>query len=159
MRIENAGFRDLEAALGQITTRATRRNVGRRALRAAAEPIRAKAAQLAPDDPRTDAPYDLKTSIVVSSRQKSGRATRHRRESPTEVVVFIGPTKEGYPQAIMQEFGTKHHSARPYLRPAWSIEGGLKALDRIRAAMAIEIEKAIGRQARRAARRAARGGQ
>lgn len=150
VRVE--GLRELDHALSELTKQTTRRAVARRALKEAGEPIRARAQALAPDDPRTAAPFDLTQSIAMSSRQKSGRATRHRKESPTEVTVFIGPTREGYPQAIMQEFGTVHHRAQPYLRPAWDSEGGMTALGRIVKAMREQIDKAVARQRRRIAR-------
>lgn len=146
------GGRELEQALSEISSQATRRATGRRALREAGEPIRAEMQLQAPDDPLTGAPHDLKQSIAMSSRQKSGRATRYRKESPTEVVVHIGPTKEGYPQAVMQEFGTKHHRAQPYIRKAWDSQGGQTALRRILSALREEIWKSVRRQERKAAR-------
>ena len=152
--VTTSGFAELEKALGEIAKHTTRRAVARRALTNAGEPIRALAQDLAPDDPNTRAPQDLKQSIAISSRQKSGRATKYRKESDQEVVVHIGPTKEGYPQAIMQEFGTRHHPAHPYMRPAWDAEGGDKALARIGRELGSEIEKAAARAARAAARKA-----
>jgi len=146
------GLRELDAALSELTKQTTRRGVARRALKEAGEPIRERMEQLAPDDRRTDAPFDLKQSIALSSRQKSGRATKYRKESPTEVTVFIGPTKEGYPQAIMQEFGTVHHAAQPYMRPAWDAEGGGRALERIKKTLRAAIDKAVARQRRAIAR-------
>jgi HK97 gp10 family phage protein len=146
------GLRELDAALSAIAKQTTRKSVARRALKQAGEPILARARSLAPDDPRTRAPLDLTDSMALSSRQKSGRATKYRKESPSEVVIHIGPTKEGYPQAIMQEFGTVHHAAQPYLRPAWDGEGGNRALGRIVKAMKAAIDKAARRQAKAARR-------
>lgn len=153
-----AGGRELEAALGQIAKQATRRNVGRRALRAAGEPILQAMIDKAPDDPRTNGENDLKTSLAMSSRQKSRRGGTYRPEGPKEVTVHIGPTKSGYPQAMMQEFGTVHHPPQAYIRPAWDAEGGEAALDRIGEALGEEIGKAVKRQERRAQRAAARAG-
>lgn len=150
MRFE--GGRELERALGELTKQATRRAVVRRALRAAGEPILAAMQAKAPDDPRTNGQNDLKTSLAMSSRQKSRRGGAFRPEGPKEVVVHIGPTRHGYPQAIMQEFGTSHHPPHAYIRPAWDAEGGERALDRIGTALGEEIDKAAKRQARRAAR-------
>lgn len=150
--VRTDGFRELERALSDIAKHTTRRAVGRRALRAAADPIRDRAEQLAPDDARTAAPLDLKSSIVISARQKSGRATQYRAESKGEVVLHIGPTRDGYPQAIMQEFGTRHHPAKPYMRPAWDGEGGEKAIGRIGKALGEEVDKAAARAARKAAK-------
>lgn len=150
VRVE--GLRELDAALSEITKQTTRKSVARRALKDGGEPIRALAQQLAPDDPATSAPFDLTQSIEMSSRQKSGRATRYRKESPTEVAVHIGPTKDGYPQAIMQEFGTVHHAAQPYMRPAWDSEGGMNALRRIIKGMRTHIDRTVARQRKRIAR-------
>lgn len=77
------------------------------------------AAGIAPDDPKTPPPYDLKSSITVSTRQRSGRAKHDRPLGRYEARAYMGPTKYGYPQAIMQEFGTIHETAQPYMRPAW----------------------------------------
>lgn len=154
--VRTTGFRELEAGLSQLASKLTRKNVGRRALKTAAEPIAASARRHAPDDPATP-DIDLESSIKVSSRQKSGRQTRHVKESPTEVVMFVGPTREGYPQAIMQEFGTRHHAAQPYMRPAWDEEGGDTAVRRIGKALGEEIPKAVGRQNRKLARATKKG--
>lgn len=147
-----AGGRDLERALGEIAKQATRRAVGRRALRAAGEPILQAMKDKAPDDPKTNGLKDLKSSLAMSSRQRSKRGGAYRPESSGEVVVHIGPTRHGYPQAVMQEYGTGHHPPHAYIRPAWDAEGGEAALDRIGEALGSEIDKAAKRQAARARR-------
>lgn len=97
------------------------------------EPMRAFAATLAPDDPKTSAPYDLATSISVSTRQRSGRARRDRALGQYDARAFMGPTKFGYPEAMFAEFGTGQRfwqppgatkstgvmRAWPYMRPAY----------------------------------------
>lgn len=149
MTMQTTGFRELEQDLAALDKRATRRTVARKALKAAAEPIAAKAIELAPDDPATGPPYDLKSSIAVSTRTSS-RSARKRR--PSDQVVHIGPTKFGYPQAMVQEFGGKFHRAIAYMRRAWRAEGGQRALDRIAKVMADEIARAVKLQDRRLAR-------
>jgi len=149
MTMQTQGFRELEANLAALEKRATRRTVARKALMAAAEPIEAKAIELAPDDPTTGPPYDLKSSIVSSTRTSSKSA---RKQRPSEQRVHIGPTKFGYPQAMIQEFGGKFHRAIGYMRRAWRAEGGQKALDRMAKVMASEITRAIKLQDRRHAR-------
>lgn len=103
-------------------------------LTAALTPMRDTAIYLAPDDPRTSPPWDLKTSIEVSVRQRSGRARSDRDLGRFDARAFMGPTKYGYPQAIMEEFGTINAVATPYMRPAWDNDK-MKALGIIRAGL------------------------
>jgi len=152
-RMKTSGFREFEKALGEVTKATQRRALGRRALKKTAEPITQRMAELAPDDPATGAPLDLTSSVSQSPRQKSGRATKFRKQSKTEQVIHIGPTKDGYPQAIMQEFGTVHHRAVGHMRRAWDAFGGLKALDRLGRHLWADLEKTLKRQERRLAKK------
>lgn len=148
------GLRDLDAALSQLsqaTGKAVLRRIGRKAL----EPMRADAQARAPDDPNTP-DVDLESSIIISSRQKSGRQSKRSGEEKRSVVVYMGPSPDGYPQAIMQEFGTVHHGPQPYMRPAWDANKS-KALSIIKDDLGAEIDKAAQRAARKAARLAAKG--
>lgn len=157
--VQTTGFRELEQAMSQLESRYARRGSGRNALRVAAEPIKERARSFAPDDPATQKPFDLTESIEHSTRQKSGPQRRYRRLPDHVIEVHVGPTKEGYPQAIPQEMGTVHHAAHPFMRPAWDLEGGRKALGRISSALSDEIVGAVKKQERklaRAARKAAR---
>lgn len=86
------------------------------------EPMAEYARVMAPDDPATPPPYDLKTSIAVGTRQRSGRARSDRALGKYDARAYMGPTKFGYPQAIMMEFGTIDDVAQPYMRPAWDSE-------------------------------------
>lgn len=146
--VQVEGLSALEQALGQLP-QATAKNILRRTSRAALEPMAEVARQLAPDDPVTGAP-DLRTSIAVSHRHKSGRALRLAL-SAHSVTTFMGPTKGGYPQAIMQEFGTEHHPPQPFMRPAWDQEAEA-TLERVRVGLGDEIRKAADRLARKQAR-------
>lgn len=74
--------------------------------RRAAEPIRLRASQLAPRAP--GAP-DLADNIGISSI-----ATRRQ----DEVSYAIGPTKAFF-YGFYQEYGTIHHGAQPFMRPAF----------------------------------------
>jgi hypothetical protein len=56
---------------------------------------------------------------VVSTRQRSGAAKSDRALGQYEARAYMGPTKFGYPQAMMQEFGTRRHSPSPYMRPSY----------------------------------------
>lgn len=111
----------------------------------AVEPIRDTASSLAPDDVRTANP-DLESSIVVSSRQRSGRAKSDRPLGQYDARVFIGPAGNSfaYPQAIFQEFGTVKMAAQPYLRPAWDAQKG-NALALLKALFGAHIRKIIAK--------------
>lgn len=167
------GLSELDAALGALP-KATARNVLKRALKKAGEPIAAEARRLAPVDEG-----HLRDSIVVSPRLKnraglaefsaalrSGaskeaatRALRDARraaagsKSFAETYVGAGPL----PQAHLVEFGTVNMAAQPFLRPAFDREkaGAARA---IRDELADAIEKAAARLERKAARLAAKGG-
>lgn len=82
-------------------------------------PMRDAARRLAPDDPLTGPPWNLPTSIEVSTRQRSGRAKSDRALGRFDARAYVGPTRFGYPQALFQEFGTTRHVAQPYMRPAY----------------------------------------
>src|SRR5262249_28617023 len=99
-------------------------------LEKALSPMCLVAVSLAPDDPHTGAPWDLKSSIIVSTKQRSGRARHNRPLGQYEARAYMGPTGFGYPQALMMEFGTIHDAAQPYMRPAWESEkaGALKII-------------------------------
>lgn len=136
------GGRDLERALLQLT-RATARNVVRRALIAAAQPIADAGAANAPR--RLG---DLADSYGVGTKLTDRQARLHRRRDPVEV--FVGPND---PAAVQTEFGNDHQAPEPHLRPAWDAHK-MAALDDIQRAMWTELEKAAARAARKAARQA-----
>ncbi len=85
-------------------------------------PMKEYARIMAPNDPLTGPPWNLPTSIEVSNRQRSGVAKSDRALGRFDARAYMGPTKFGYPQAVMQEFGTIHRSAQPYMRPAWDAQ-------------------------------------
>ena len=100
--------------------RATGRNVLRRALVKAAQPVAIVARSYAPDDPATPAP-DLKRSIAVATQLTRGQKQAGPRLN--EVEVYVGPTVQAgrsvLRYAAIQEFGSYKQPARPYMRPAW----------------------------------------
>ena len=145
-----SGFKALEAALEQMS-KAVGKGVLRRAGIKALRPVAKVAAGMAPDDPATFAPKDLKTSIAVSSKVKVGRSALRLTEGKSAVEVYMGPTKDGYPQAILQEFGTIHHPPQAYMRPAWDSGKG-KVLDDLKRELWSEVEKAAARAAKKAAK-------
>ena len=145
------GLKDLEAELAKLSKAAGKAALRRAGIKAM-QPMAELARSLAPDDPSTP-PIDLKTSIAVSSRVKVGRSRsllREVREGKASVNVYMGPTKEGYPQAIMQEFGTIHHGPQSYMRPAWDAEKR-GVLSRLKALLWDEVGKSVARAERRRA--------
>lgn len=149
--VRTEGFRELDEALGQLN-KATAKNVLRRAAIEALEPMRAKAEERAPV-----LSGQLQTHVLVSPRQKSGRALRRFREAKDTVVMFLGPSRNATVQGQMQEFGTRRHPPQPFMRPAWDAEKD-EVVPRLAAALEPQIEKAAARAARKAARLAAKGG-
>lgn len=151
------GLREVDAALGQLG-KATGRNVMRRVAVARLEPMAEEARRLAPDDPNTGG-NDLKNSIAVST-QLAGYARRLNKRSKSEAEAHMGPAGRGGtkapPQGSQQEFGNENHGPQPFMRPAW--DGGKdRLLEGIKDDLWAEIEKAAARQAKKAARLAARG--
>jgi HK97 gp10 family phage protein len=158
VRVE--GLAELEAMLAELG-RATGKNVLRRVAKKRLEPIAASMRAKAPDDPRTGG-RDLKRSIVVSEkltrRQASlagGGAKRQadgsfRSDAKNGVTVYAGAG--ALPQAHMTEFGTANMGAQPWARPAFDA-GKAGLLTGLRDDLKAEIDKAVARKAKRAARR------
>lgn len=142
MRIE--GLRQVDEALKELP-RATSKNVVRRVLRKRAEPMAFLAANLAPVD-EADLANSMEVSTRLDRRQRRGGSRQDRVE------VFVGSSS---PLAHLQEFGTRHHAAQPFMRPAFE-QLKYRVLDGIQKDLLDEIEKAKARQARKAARIARR---
>lgn len=146
VRVE--GLAEIEKTLRQLPD-ATARNVMRRTLVQAAEPVAAMARQLAPV--RQGGQAQLRESIEVTTRLSRRQRQQHQRVDPSDVEVFIGAGP--LPHAHMQEFGTQHHGPQPFLRPAWDSKRVI-VLDSIKRILWAEIEKAVGRAERKAAKAA-----
>lgn len=148
-----SGFKDLEKELAKLATPATRKASARRALRKSAEPVATAAQGMAPrGDTGTLAP-----SVTVGTRLSKRQASLHRRmfrddRAAVEMFVGAGPLSSAH----TQEFGTRHHAAQPFLRPAWD-QGQSQMLETLKAELWADISKAVARAERRAARLAARG--
>lgn len=144
IKLKFEGGRELEAALSGITAQATRKNVARRALRAAAEPILG-----AYKSATTVLTGHLRLSSIVGTRLNR-RQSRLNRGQKMPVEVYVGTND---PAGLQEEFGNRHQAAKGNLRKAWDSVGGERALAVIRREMWREIAAAAGRQARRIARR------
>lgn len=149
--IKVEGLSELLAGMDEFAP-ATGKAVLRRVGLAALTPMRDLARSLAPDDPTTP-PLDLHTSIEVSTRQKSGRGASRSKEGAASVTVNMGPTKEGYPAAMPQEFGSVKMAPRPFMRPAFDREAE-PTIRRVAALLGDEIVKVAKRIAKRKARAA-----
>lgn len=150
------GLREVDKALGELG-KSTGRNVLRRIAVKRLEPMAEVARSLAPDDPATGG-NDLKRSIAVST-QLGKRQRRINRKSKSEAEAHMGPAGPGGnvpPQGVQQEFGNVNHGPQPFMRPAWD-SGKAGLLDGLKSDLWSEIEKAAARQAKKAARLAAKG--
>lgn len=134
--VKMVGFKELDAALGEFK-KATARTITRRALTKAAEPMREKAAQLAPVA-RTRGGGLLSKSIIVSPKLKNeagasayagalksglskGAAVMAKRDAQriaaggALAVIYVGPSARSRAARVgtLQEFGVKPHLIRP----------------------------------------------
>lgn len=145
------GGKDLEAALMNLATKATARNVGKRGLTTAAEPIAAKARLLAPKDE-----HDLESAIKVGKAIGAFQRDGNRGDY---IAVFVGidesVDKRLHIYAAEQENGNPDRGmeAQPYMLPAWLSERQ-NAVKLIGPALWGEIVSTNERAARKAARRA-----
>lgn len=146
-RVRIEGLRELEAALADLP-KATGKNVLRRVLKKAAAPIASDAQANAPSFVGL-----LSRNVAAASRLTKRQAGIARKEGKSSVEVHVGVTD---PAGVQNEFGNVHQQAQPFLRPAWDAnkDGALRT---IAADLGTEIEKAAKRQARKTARRAAKG--
>jgi len=158
-----SGFRDLDRALAELP-KATARNVLRRTLVKAGEPIAEKARELAPVDRG-----DLKASIAVSARVKNkvgsaeyaaamraglgkGAAVRALRDARrgaggSFAQMYVGPAVPQGFYGHLVEFGTSRTAAQPFMRPAWDAMQ-TEALNLIKGELAEQIIMAAKRVAR-----------
>jgi|GEM_PF-625389 HK97 gp10 family phage protein len=167
------GLAELEKALLEMST-ATARNVMRRALTKAAEPIAEEARRLAPfragnlkkgirvwtkavnnvgkAEFRSVLRDGGSTEEAVAAMRAARREARAAGSKAPTVEVWVAPTN--VPQATLQEFGTVNNDAQPFMRPAWDKhrDGTFEA---IKTEMKTEISKAAARAARKALRQKA----
>lgn len=159
------GLAELDRALGELP-RATARNVLKRTLAKAAQPIVDEAKRLVPAQTGR-----LRDSIVASTRVKNkvgsaeyaaamraglGKeaarsalrgARRAAAGTGSFAELFVGPSTGAIRYAHIVEFGSVKDSPQPYMRPAWD-STRQQALDLIKTEMAGEIIKAARRVGR-----------
>lgn len=131
---EFSGFKELYRAIEHLPDTVAKKELEPLLVKSLM-PMRDLARAIAPDDPLTGPPYSLPQSIQVRRRQRSGGARRDRALGKYDARAYMGPTGGGYPQAIMQEFGTIHMRASPYMRPAFEAKKR-QTLEIIRAGLA-----------------------
>lgn len=150
MEVKVTGLEGVKSGFKELT-KATARNVGRRALEAGAEPIRDKARQLAPKDE-----HDLEKSIQIGNRANTRASRRFKRENPDVIEKFIGidgtVDKRVAIYSYEQEFGNNYQQAQPYMRPAWESEK-MAALDRTVEVLRQETNKSVARARKKAAKK------
>lgn len=146
--VKMTGMRELDRQIARLRP-ATGKGALRRGLRTVAEPLAADMAARAPVDPNGQ--QTLKSSISFGTKLSKRQAGLHRkmfRNDKASVEMFVGAGP--IPSAHNQEFGNRNHAAQPFARPAWDTAQS-DILDRLSAALWSEIEKTVGRAAKRGA--------
>jgi HK97 gp10 family phage protein len=137
------GFAALDKALGQLP-KATAKNVLRRVLRRAAQPI--------DDDASAAAPVNtgkLQVSVITGTQlTRSQRRGAMLKTSNYYAEIHVG-TSLG--RGMFQEFGTFKDAPQPWFRPAWEANKD-QALNIIKVELGGEIEKAAKRYAKKLAK-------
>lgn len=147
MTVKVDGLDGLLEALQEIPSRATEKNTVKRALKQAAEPMRALAAALAPYRAE-DNPMHLRESIIISDKTVANDPDPGAPAG--SVTVFFGPDKRlRQHHGIEMEFGTFKDQAQPFMRPAWEArkEESLKLVGYY---MWVEIDGSLSRIAAKA---------
>jgi HK97 gp10 family phage protein len=137
------GLKEVQAALRELPN-ATAKNVMKRVLLRRAQPV----ADVAKGLVRVFEGH-LQHSINVSTNLTRRQKARHRKVDRDDVEVFVGPGTD--PAAHLNEFGSSHQTAHPFMRPAWD-QTKDDLLEGVAADMWEEIERAAARLARKTAR-------
>lgn len=171
MKIGTTGTKELEVAFSQLANGAAKRRTAMRALQKAAEVVRDKAKELAPDGPDTGPGKFLRESIKIGKAK--GYANKEGN-SKSLVTTFVGidgsvlPSKPSTKRtakngtarvgggvatySVLVENGTATHPAQPYMRPAWE-QTREQAVQAIIEIAGTEIERTAARAARKAAKK------
>lgn len=150
IRVKVEGMKALQDSLQELG-KATGRNVMRRVLTARLEPVAEEAMALAPVKTGT-----ARDSVEVSTRLGRKARRGHSKMSAFAVEAYVGPT-EGVFYTTMLEFGTSRQAPVPFMRPAWD-KVSETILDDLAKDIGEEIEAAIARKGRKAAKAAAASG-
>lgn len=120
------GLDELLSKLDGLDSLVKSKNAIARSLRAGAEPIRARAEELAPYETGR-----LKESMMITVGDQTA----------TGAIAKIGPSRKGF-YGTFDEFGTSHMAAHPFLKPAYD-EKIDEATRIVGETLAAEIEKAV----------------
>lgn len=140
------GLSELLDSLKELPT-VTGKNVLKRVARARLQPIADAASAKAPK--RTGF---LKAHIVVSPKLSAHQKSFDAVEGEYTIAMHAGveSSRASY-YAHIDEFGSRHQRATPYMRPAWD-EGKSGLTKDLAADLWAEIEKAANRLAKKAAK-------
>lgn len=141
MTVKLEGFRELDKALGELP-KATARNVLKRTLMKAADPVEKAAQENAPQETGK-----LERSVVVGTKL-TRRQQRDIKYTKSFTEVYIG-TALG--RGMFTEFGTFKDHPQLWFSRAWSATQG-QALEIISTTLGSEIEKAAARLAKKRAK-------
>jgi HK97 gp10 family phage protein len=165
-----SGFAELDKELERLS-QSVGKQVLNRALMKVAEPLAERAKSYAVGF--KDSTGTLQNSITVGKKLNKRQSKMHRKaykDDRMSAEVFVGVSYSrgsGARHAHLIEFGTgpRFHkktgkyvgqvSPMPFMRPAWAVESRTM-LDRLKVDLWMEIQKAIGRAERKAARQARR---
>lgn len=137
------GFAELDRALGKLP-KATAKNVLRRTLKKAAQPVDDRASAAAPINTGK-----LQVSVITGTRlTRSQRRGALLKTSNYYAEIHVG-TSLG--RGMFQEFGTFKDAPQPWFRPAWE-DTKDEALRIISVELGTEIEKAAKRYAKKLAK-------
>jgi HK97 gp10 family phage protein len=167
MKIKVQGLKELDAALGQLRTKAMAKGVVKRALFGAAEPMHQMAQDAAPgrDDPnekiyygrganrRERRPGTTKALVQIGDRLTRRQASQARKAGKHFVEIYVG-TRDA--KAHLEEIGSVNQAATPFMRTAFSNQAE-PTINRFVDTLSRELEKAAAREAKRTARLARKG--
>lgn len=139
------GLRELEENLERIS-KAQGKSASRKAMKAALKPTLDLAKRLVPVNEG-----ELKKSLRITDKLNKRQSKRNRKQRG-DLQMFVGAHT---PYAHLQEFGTKHHGAKPFMRPAWEATKN-QVMDIVKVKLWENIQKQIQKNEARAASRAAR---
>lgn len=140
------GLKELDEALSDLGSKATKKNTIKRGLIDIGKPIAEEAERNSRVLTGT-----LQRSFGVSDKLSKRQKSMNKKESSVEVYAGPGALK----QAITEEFGTPTQAPHATLRPSWD-SNKKPALNNFKDFLWKQIEKTVARAARKAARLAAK---
>lgn len=146
MKIKVEGFQDLDRALKGLGDQKASKRLARLALRKAAKPVADDASAKAPRDEDDADGIVLAESIKVGSRLNPRQKKIQKRHTDRGAVeVYVGVANEASTYGHLQEFGTEHHGAQPFMRPAWDANTG-RMIDTIKKELWAGIRRQLKRK-------------